>query len=125
MSRRPSTLSIAVKASLGGLLTYGLYKLTVPKEEHIRTVINNSERYRDGDWHRLMELSAQGYSYEAVVKIIQMEKKKKYDKLYEEEKAKKQKELKELEEQKLREAPLFNLPAAVESACQTLLGPTA
>jgi len=126
MSRpRPSTLSIVLKATLGGVLTYGLYKLLVPKDEDVRKVIGQSKNYRHDDWHRMMELSSQGYNYEAATKIIAMEKKKKFDKMYAEEKAKKLQELRELEEKKKPEAPLFNLPAAVENACQTLLGPRA
>jgi len=119
MSKRPSLLTVVAKASLAGLLTYGLYKLTVPKEEDIKKVISTNSSLEQEEWHKLMTLSANGYSFEAATAIIRMEKKKKYEKKYAEEAAKR---LKELEEKKRREAPLLNVPGALDLACEQLLG---
>jgi len=77
MSKRPSFGSVLLKSGIAGAGLVGVYKLFVPSEEKMAAFY--SEKYGDqtDDLRQLKELSAKGYSYQAITKIIAKERKEK------------------------------------------------
>jgi len=77
MSKRPSFGSVLMKSGIAGAVLVGVYKLFVPSEEKMAAFY--TEKYGDqtDDLRQLKELSAKGYSYQAITKIIAKEKKEK------------------------------------------------
>jgi len=101
----------------GGIFTY---KLLVPSPQELEKSLGIKDKdysSKQNDRIRFIELSKEGYSYEAITKIIAKEKLKAYKEFSKEEAAKEVEKAKEMEK-----AEKDVISRSLESAASTLLG---
>ncbi|XP_018027269.1 uncharacterized protein LOC108682586 [Hyalella azteca] len=75
-----------VRTGVIGFGTYLLYKLIMPSDEYLKKFHQDADEKNIGSGPtrlgRVVQLSQQGYSYEAITKIISAEQKERYKALY-------------------------------------------